>query len=111
MSSGPPQDRVFILPPLPELRNTTVFGQKIYYFDLGDGPPLILIHGVGGDADEWIFCMKQLSFSNRVIAIDLLGFGRSDKPIIHYTVDVFVEVLEHFLNALKMERASLLDLH
>jgi pimeloyl-ACP methyl ester carboxylesterase len=102
-----PKAHASVLPPLPELRSTTVFGQKICYFDLGDGPPLILVHGLGGDADEWVFCMQELSSSNRLIALDLLGFGLSDKPLIHYTIGGFVEVLKHFMNALKIERASL----
>ena len=70
-----------------------VFGQKVCYYELGAGPPLILIHGLGGDADEWIFCLKELSCSNRVIMIDLPGFGRSDKPMIRYSIDGFVEML------------------
>jgi pimeloyl-ACP methyl ester carboxylesterase len=107
MLSGLPQARTFVIPPLPELRNTTVFGQKVCYYELGAGPPLILIHGLGGDADEWIFCLTELSCSNRVVIIDLPGFGRSDKPMIRYSIDGFVEVLERFLNALTIERASL----
>ena len=107
MISGLPPSHTFALPPLPELRSTTVFGQKICYHELGDGPPLVLIHGLGGDADEWVFCVYDLSSSNRVIALDLLGFGRSDKPLIHYTIGGFVENDEPFLNALAIEPASL----
>jgi 2-hydroxy-6-oxonona-2,4-dienedioate hydrolase len=107
MISGLPQAHVVVMPPLPELHSTIVFGQKICYYELGAGPPLVLIHGLGGDADEWIFCMKELSSSNRVVVIDLPGFGRSDKPMIHYSIDGFVEMLERFLSALAIERASL----
>ena len=67
----------FVLPPLPELRSTTVFGRTIRYYDIGSGAPLVLIHGIGGDADEWAFCLGALGASHRVIALDLLGFGRS----------------------------------
>ena len=101
------QVQAFVLPALPELRDTRVFGQKICYYELGAGPPLILIHGVGGDADEWAFCMKELSSSNRVIALDLMGFGRSGKPLICYTVDGFVEVLEGLMDRLAIKRTSL----
>jgi 2-hydroxy-6-oxonona-2,4-dienedioate hydrolase len=107
MISGLPQTQTFAVPPLPELGSTIVFSQKICYYELGEGPPLLLIHGLGGDADEWVFCLKDLSSSNRVIALDLLGFGRSDKPLIRYSIDGFVEVLERFLDALAIERASL----
>lgn len=104
-SSRPPH---FALPPLPDLRSLKVFGRKICYYDVGTGPPLVLVHGLGADADVWAFCLGALSTSHRVIALDLLGFGRSDKPLINYQVAVFVEVLRGFLDALGIERASLL---
>jgi pimeloyl-ACP methyl ester carboxylesterase len=95
------------LPPLPELRTVNVFGCTIRYRELGSGPPLVLIHGIGGDADDWAFCLEPLSAAHRVIAFDLLGFGRSDKPPIDYTIEGFVEVLEQFLGALDIARASI----
>ena len=68
----------------------------------------MLVHGLGGDADQWAFCLEALSASHRIIALELLGFGRSDKPPITYRIAGFVEVLERFLHALGIERASLL---
>jgi pimeloyl-ACP methyl ester carboxylesterase len=98
----------FVLPPLPELRSATVFGRQICYYDVGAGPPLMLVHGIGGDADDWAFCLDGLSRSHRVIALDLLGFGRSDKPLIDYSIAGFVEVLQRFLQILGVERTSLI---
>jgi 2-hydroxy-6-oxonona-2,4-dienedioate hydrolase len=98
----------FVLPPLPELRTATVFGQKIRHYDVGAGSALVLLHGIGGDADDWAFCLDALSQSHRVVALDLLGFGRSDKPHIDYSIAGFVEVLERFLLALGIERAALM---
>ena len=108
--AGPlaPPNPEFRLPPLPELRSATVFGRKIRYYDIGSGAPLVLVHGVGGDADQWAFCFDELSRTHRVIALELLGFGRSDKPNISYRIAGFVEVLEGFLRALGVDRASLL---
>ena len=108
MTSGAAQTPQFALPPLPELRSATVFGRNIRYYDLGSGPTLALIHGIGGDADDWAFCLHALSTSYRVIALDLLGFGRSDKPLIDYSIAGFVEVLERFLRTLDIERATLI---
>jgi len=105
MSSG--QSPAFVLPPLPELRSTQVFGCTIRYYDVGSGPPLVLIHGIGSDADDWAFCLEALSSAHRVIAFDLLGFGRSDKPRIDYSIAGFVEVLERFLHTLGIEGATL----
>jgi len=103
-----PTTAPFVLPPLPELRTTTVFGYAIRYYDVGSGPPLVLIHGLGGDADDWAFCLEALSASHRVIALDVLGFGRSDKPAIEYRISVFVDMLERFLAALGIGRAAVL---
>jgi len=97
-----------IFPPLPELRSTSVFGRTVKYYDVGSGPPLVMLHGIGGDADEWAFCFEPLSQSHRVIAPDMLGFGRSDKPAMEYTIAGFVEVVEQFLKALNLDRVNLL---
>jgi pimeloyl-ACP methyl ester carboxylesterase len=75
---------------------------------VGAGTPLLLIHGIGGDADEWAFCFDALSKTHRVIALDLLGFGRSDKPRIEYTLAKFVEAVESFLQQLNIGRLSVL---
>ena len=107
MSSPQPSTR-WTFPALPELRSTTVFGQTIKYYDVGSGPPLLLIHGIGGDADEWAFCFEVLGKTHRVIALDLLGFGRSDKPRIEYTISKFVEGVEGFLQQLNIGRVSVL---
>jgi len=68
----------------------------------------VLLHGLGADADVWAFCLEGLSQAHRVIAPDLLGFGRSDKPLMTYRIRTFVEVLERFFVALGLDRASLL---
>jgi len=107
MIAGESQSPQFMLPPLPELRSVRVFGRTIRYHDVGSGPALVLIHGIGGDADDWAFCLQAFSASHRVIALDLLGFGRSDKPFIAYCIEVFVEVLERFLRKLGVDRATL----
>lgn len=103
MSSG----SGLVLPSFPEMHSATVFGQRMCYYDVGQGAPLVLLHGMGGDADEWAFCLVALSSTNRVIAPDLLGFGRSDKPCIDYSVEGFVEVLARFLQTLEIERTLL----
>jgi pimeloyl-ACP methyl ester carboxylesterase len=98
----------FVLPTLPDLRRTRVFGREIRYYEVGEGPPLVLVHGVGGDADQWAFCFESLAASHRVIAVDLLGFGRSDKPLIDYRIAGYVELLDRFLGVIDVRRPSLL---
>jgi triacylglycerol lipase len=98
----------FALPALPVLKTATIFGRAIRYYDIGEGPPLVLIHGIGGDADQWAFVFGALSAANRVIAFDLLGFGRSDKPAIDYRVEGYVEFLDRLLRAIGIHRSAVL---
>lgn len=55
-------------------------GFRVATLQGGDGPPLVLIHGFGGDKDHFTRVAKYLTPHYRVIAIDLPGFGESDKP-------------------------------
>jgi len=98
----------FALSGLPTLQSTQVFGRTIRYYDVGRGTPLVLVHGVGGDADQWAFVYGPLAAKHRIIALDLLGFGRSDKPSIDYCVEGYVEFLDRFLTKLGVDRAALL---
>jgi pimeloyl-ACP methyl ester carboxylesterase len=97
----------FALPSLPALRSVQVFGQTIKYYDHGEGPPVVLLHGLGADADVWAYCLEPLSQSHRVIAPDLLGFGRSSKPLINYRIATFVEMLDRFLHTLGLKQVSI----
>jgi len=53
---------------------------KLYYTDEGKGPPLLLIHGFGASTFTWRHIAPELALTHRVIAVDLKGFGQSDKP-------------------------------
>ena len=85
----------------------TVFGARIHYVDVGTGPTVILLHGLADDVGVWGSVMPALAAKHRVIALDQVGFGRSDKPLLNYRVSTFVDFLDGFLNELKIKRASL----
>jgi pimeloyl-ACP methyl ester carboxylesterase len=53
---------------------------KLYYSEEGKGPPLLLIHGFGASTYTWRHIAPELARTHRVIAVDLKGFGQSDKP-------------------------------
>ena len=53
---------------------------KLYYEEAGKGPPLLLIHGFGASTYTWRHIAPELAQTHRVIAVDLKGFGQSDKP-------------------------------
>lgn len=53
---------------------------KLYAAERGEGPPVLLIHGFGTNTFTWRHVAPDLARDHRVIAVDLKGFGRSDKP-------------------------------
>jgi len=57
-----------------------VNGTTIYFEEHGSGVPLVLIHGIGGSAEDWASVIPRLAGACRVIAVDVRGFGRSGKP-------------------------------
>ncbi len=85
---------------LPKLRRTRVHGHHIAYYEVGSGPPLVLVHGGSGSpALEWGRVMIPLSRKFRVVAPYLIGFGPSDQPDLPYDAGTFVDYLGGFLNA------------
>ncbi|MFL6333904.1 MAG: alpha/beta fold hydrolase [Pyrinomonadaceae bacterium] len=89
-------------------KEVVVFGQKIKYVDTGgNGPVVVLLHGLGGNSTNWAFNTPALAQKYRVIVPDQVGFGQSDKPLINYRVGTYVDFLDKFLAELKVERASL----
>jgi len=53
---------------------------RLHYQDEGKGPPLLLIHGFATSTYTWRYIAPALAHDHRVIAVDLKGFGQSDKP-------------------------------
>ena len=89
-----------------EARSVDVMGFRIRYLDGGKGEPLILLHGIGADKDNWLYTSVLLARHYRVIAVDLPGFGESSKPAAaHYGVEAQVERLHAFMQALRIRRA------
>ena len=72
---------------------------------------LVLLHGYGGQARQWKYQLEEFSFSNRVIAIDLRGHGRADKPEGNYTMAQIQRDLELTLEELKVENEIVLIGH
>lgn len=85
----------------------TVYGAKIHYLEAGNGPVVVLLHGLGGDWKNWAPTIGPLSAKYRVIVPDQIGFGLSDKPFLNYRVGTLVDFLDQLYKQLKIERASL----
>lgn len=90
-----------------EDRYATVLGSKIRYRETGTGGPvIILLHGYGGSLDGWQNIQDRLT-NNRTISLDLIGFGGSDVPNIHYSLETHRRYLVAFLEQLNIHEAVL----
>lgn len=93
--------------PMPAEQTAVVFGQSIHYHEAGQGPAVILLHGLGANAGIWAANIGALSAHYHVIAPDQIGFGHSDKPLIDYRIATFVDFLYGFMQSQKIAKATL----
>src|SRR5438128_8082005 len=91
----------------PAGNSVRVFGANLHYVDAGSGSVVVLLHGLADDVGGWESVMPALAEKHRLIALDQIGFGRSDKPLLGYRAGTFVDFLGGFVNELKIDRASL----
>lgn len=82
---------------------------EISFQRLGEGPELVLLHsfGPGHDSEEWRPVAELLATDHRVFAIDLLGWGRSDKPKRDYDDELYIQLLVDLLEDVVGKRAVL----
>lgn len=88
-----------------EHRSILVHGIRTHYLAAGEGPPVVLIHGVGSSVVAWRENIVPLAERFRVFAIDLPGHGDSDKPRMDYSLRAASQYMTGLLDALGLERA------
>jgi pimeloyl-ACP methyl ester carboxylesterase len=93
---------------LPDIERAEVklHGHKVRFNIAGQGPPVVLIHGVAGRAAQWDQTMVQLAENHTVIAPDLLGHGESAKPRGDYSLGAFASGIRDLLIGLDIEGAT-----
>jgi pimeloyl-ACP methyl ester carboxylesterase len=90
----------------PEVQYLTIHGHKRAFVKAGSGPALLLLHGLGCDHTTWSSVIATLSRRYTVIAPDLLGHGRSDKPRADYSVGGYANGMRDLLTVLGIDRAT-----
>jgi len=81
---------------------------RIFRYDVGEGEPVILLHGYNHHAEAWVRNIAPLAATGRrVIALDLPGFGRSGIPKMRYSLTGYAEFLVKFMDALTIDSAHL----
>lgn len=93
----------------PEPETVDAGGTRLRFLKIGEagGPPVIFIHGYGGDLNNWMFNQEALSENYTTYAIDLPGHGGSTKEVAAGDLDVFTDAVKAFMDAENIEKAHL----
>ena len=90
----------------PEVQYLTIHGHRRAFVKEGSGPALLLLHGLGCDHTTWQPVIQALSRRYTVIAPDLLGHGRSDKPRADYSVGGYANGMRDLLTVLGVDKVT-----
>ena len=88
------------------LEYLSLHGRQIGYRRGGQGPVLLLLHGIAGSSLTWIPAMRLLQSDYTVLAPDFLGHGASEKPLGDYSLGNLAAVMRDLLNLLGIDRAT-----
>ncbi|MBV53673.1 MAG: haloalkane dehalogenase [Coxiellaceae bacterium] len=80
-----------------------VHGSKMHYRELGEGRPIVFLHGMPVSSYVWRNVLRACSHLGRCIAPDLIGMGQSDQPEIDYTIDDHASYIEGFIENLELK--------
>ncbi|MCL0029242.1 alpha/beta fold hydrolase [Dehalococcoidia bacterium] len=86
---------------------TTINGIRTHYIQVGQGSPVVLIHGLGASVATWRDNLVPLAQTHSVYAVDLPGHGDSDKPDIPYDIDSMIRFVRAFVGHLDLEAPAL----
>ena len=88
-------------------RYLTIDGDRIHYLDVGQGSPMLFLHGIPMSSFAWRNIIPHLADTARCIALDFMGFGKSAKPDISYTYADQIEYVEKFIDSLNLSDITL----
>jgi len=88
-------------------RTVRIHGHDVSYRMAGEGPTVLLIHGIAGSSTTWRAVMPALAEHYTVIAPDLLGHGQSAKPRGDYSLGAYASGIRDLLTVLEKERVTL----
>jgi pimeloyl-ACP methyl ester carboxylesterase len=90
------------------LHQVEIRGRGINYVDIGQGdkPPVVFIHGLGGNWQNWLENIPRLAQDRRVVALDLPGFGESQLPRDDISISGYGEVVVEFARAIGIDQPA-----
>jgi pimeloyl-ACP methyl ester carboxylesterase len=87
-------------------RWVTVAGRPVNVVEIGEGPPLLFIHGLAGSWQNWLEQLPAFAASHRVIALDLPGFGASPMPAEQITIGGYARIVDELCGVLGIDAAA-----
>jgi pimeloyl-ACP methyl ester carboxylesterase len=87
-------------------RWVTVQGRPVNVIELGQGPPLVFVHGLAGSWQNWLEQLPVFAEQRRVIALDLPGFGHSPLPAEKISIPGYARTLDALCQALEIDAAA-----
>ncbi len=84
-----------------------VEGARVRFTDAGEGPPVVLIHGFASSLETWDLVAPELIKKHRVIAVDLKGFGWTDRPPGDYSPWAQAKIVRAVMDRRGIERAAI----
>jgi pimeloyl-ACP methyl ester carboxylesterase len=89
-----------------EVQYRIIHGYKRAFIHTGQGPAVLLIHGIGDCSNTWKHVLPQLARNHTIVAPDLLGHGQSDKPRADYSVAGYANGMRDLLSVLGVDRVT-----
>ncbi|BAH48488.1 alpha/beta fold hydrolase [Rhodococcus opacus] len=92
----------------PQMMFRTIHGYRRAFRMIGEGPALLLLHGIGDNSTTWTEIIPHLAENYTVIAPDLLGHGRSDKPRADYSIAAYANGMRDLLSTLGIDHVTVI---
>jgi pimeloyl-ACP methyl ester carboxylesterase len=89
-------------------RQVEVVGSRVNYVEMGEGPPVVLVHGLSGAWQNWLENIPHLAGAHRVVAVDLPGFGASPMPPWEISIPAYGRFVRDFCERLGIGRCSVI---
>ena len=85
---------------------TRIDGREANYVDVGEGPALVFVHGLGASWQSWLENIPEFARDHRVVAMDLPGFGGSDLPAGDVSIEYYANWVFRLLDRLGIEEGA-----
>jgi pimeloyl-ACP methyl ester carboxylesterase len=88
------------------MHSADVGGARTHYVEMGTGPVILFVHGLGGSWQNWLENIPHFADSHRVIAVDLPGFGASPLPPWEISIPAYGRFIHDFCDVVGIDKAT-----